>query len=269
MIINGITKKQIDGFVKKPHGNIVLDGSKESGAQKIAIDLAIELLGVANRLNLIIIKPNDKNTISIDDSRELNKFLSSKIITEEKVGRVAILLNAEAMGIEAQNSLLKITEEPVDKTCIIFQVDGVSRLLTTIGSRCKKIKVLPISKSSIEPGNEKSELAYLLSGGQALLYEDILNNGPENALPTIKNSKEFLAVNTSRRLQFQKSYQNKDDLNSLLKDLKIMTETAIHRSSVSDVKKWAKKLSVVNRCRYLFENGVSTKLIFLRLCVEL
>ena len=73
------------------------------------------------------------SSIKIGDVRGLRPLLGEK----PRFGtvRVVILAEAQALGIEAANSLLKILEDPVPDTCFVFTAPQRERLLPTLISR--------------------------------------------------------------------------------------------------------------------------------------
>ncbi|MCP4038678.1 MAG: hypothetical protein GY733_17185 [bacterium] len=54
--------------------------------------------------------------------------------------RVAVIADAEWLNQEAQNSLLKLLEEPPDRTCLILASASSAPLAATIRSRCQKLR---------------------------------------------------------------------------------------------------------------------------------
>ena len=93
-------------------------------------------------------KNKEKNSISINQIRYLNSKISEKPITSNR--KVYIINNADAMTIEAQNSLLKTLEEPPEYATIILVAANVDKLLNTIKSRSIKIGFNKISDEEIE-----------------------------------------------------------------------------------------------------------------------
>lgn len=96
--------------------------------------------------DIIHIKPSG-NLIKIDQIRSLCTLLALK--PYEAKTRVVIISNAQTMNSEASNALLKILEEPPDKTLLILIALQALDLLTTIISRCQQIRFTPIKASSI------------------------------------------------------------------------------------------------------------------------
>ncbi len=87
--------------------------------------------------------PKDKKIISISRIRKIGSAISAK--PNEAEFRMILIQNAELMNIQAQNALLKMLEEPPEKTFFILITDKVSLLTPTIISRCRKIRFKPCS----------------------------------------------------------------------------------------------------------------------------
>lgn len=137
-----------------PHATL-LCGDWESGTNDIATHLAhallcqstedipckacypCHLLDTQNHPDLLVLGPEKPDTtIKIESIRALIQFLSIKSYYGR--GRVVLIRNANRMTFQAQNSLLKILEEPPEHKLIILQSNRVSSLLPTINSRCQK-----------------------------------------------------------------------------------------------------------------------------------
>ena len=83
-----------------------------------------------------------KKEITVDDIREGIKFLSLKSSSNEY--RILIVSLAEEMNINAANALLKVLEEPFDRSIILLLSQNTGKLLPTIASRCRKIQIYPL-----------------------------------------------------------------------------------------------------------------------------
>ena len=82
-----------------------------------------------------------RSTIPVDDIREMIRLCST--YTYEGSNRVVLIADAENMTIQAQNSLLKILEEPPKGTFFLMTSSHPEQLLTTVRSRCRPIKLKP------------------------------------------------------------------------------------------------------------------------------
>ena len=122
-----------------------------------------------NHPDILHIKPI-RSTIKIDQIRALRHTLALKPL--EARWRVVILEQAETMNVSAGNALLKILEEPPQRTALILVVNRSSALLPTIVSRCETIRFNPISENRLatvlveENGLEATHAAVLASMAQ-------------------------------------------------------------------------------------------------------
>ncbi len=81
----------------------------------------------------------DKKTIGIEQVRDLVSDIS--LTAYAGSGKVAIIEPANAMTVNAANSLLKTLEEPPGDALLILIADRVGRLPATIFSRCQRINI--------------------------------------------------------------------------------------------------------------------------------
>lgn len=84
--------------------------------------------------------------IRVDPVRALCQELA---MTSHRAGyKVALINPADALNVNAANSLLKTLEEPTDNTLIILVTDRPGRLPATIRSRCQQQR-LPLPSSAL------------------------------------------------------------------------------------------------------------------------
>lgn len=100
-----------------------------------------------NHPDIILIKPSG-SFIKVDQIRNLCSSLAMK--PYEARLRVILIPDAQAMNPEASNALLKVLEEPPDRTLFILTALQLSDLLPTIVSRCQHIRFNPISPKNLE-----------------------------------------------------------------------------------------------------------------------
>jgi len=96
--------------------------------------------------DMIIIKP-DGASIKIAQIRLLRKKLSYKPVVANV--RFVIMVQAHLMTIESANALLKILEEPPDRTVFTLIVENQKDVLQTIASRCQQIRFSPCSENTM------------------------------------------------------------------------------------------------------------------------
>ncbi|MBF0209529.1 MAG: DNA polymerase III subunit [Desulfamplus sp.] len=99
--------------------------------------------------DIITISPDaEKAIIKIGQIRELCGATASK--PHEAMMRMVMIQDAHTMNQEASNALLKILEEPPERTFFILLARGLNDLLPTIISRCRHIRFRPLRVSEIE-----------------------------------------------------------------------------------------------------------------------
>ncbi len=84
-----------------------------------------------------------RDQIVIDDIRGLTHFLH--LSSTDGGRRVVIVDSADDMNMNAANGLLKMLEEPPARTTILLISHQPSRLLPTIRSRCRELRLHPLS----------------------------------------------------------------------------------------------------------------------------
>ncbi|MDQ2090101.1 DNA polymerase III subunit delta' [Marimonas arenosa] len=125
-----------------------------------------------------------RDVISVDDIRQLTPFLS--LSAAEGGWRVVIVDAADEMNPQASNALLKMLEEPPAKTTMLLVSHQPSRLLPTIRSRCRVLRLTPLAPTDMaealaqvgivpEPGQEEALAA--LSGGSVGEAVRLINLG--------------------------------------------------------------------------------------------
>lgn len=115
--------------------------------------------------------------IGVAEAREILDSLSLK--SYEGHGKYMIVWLPERMNAEAANRLLKIVEEPSPDTCFIFITHNPDRVLPTVRSRSRMIRLSPV---------ENGALAGFLAGKtglgaeEAAVYARISGGSPGAAL---------------------------------------------------------------------------------------
>ncbi|MFK7112999.1 DNA polymerase III subunit delta' [Flavobacterium oreochromis] len=90
---------------------------------------------------------NKQGEIRVEDASEILKSLALK--SYEGGYKILIIWMADKMNVAASNKLLKLLEEPTDKTLFILITENEEDLLQTIQSRCQVINFGKLSESAI------------------------------------------------------------------------------------------------------------------------
>lgn len=86
--------------------------------------------------------------IGVNEAKEITNKLALKSF--EGGYKIMIIWMAEKMNPEASNKLLKLLEEPADKTVFLLVVEDENALLDTIKSRCQILRFPPLSEKAIK-----------------------------------------------------------------------------------------------------------------------
>jgi DNA polymerase-3 subunit delta' len=96
-----------------------------------------------------------KDTLDVNEIRKITPFLRKT--SSEGGWRVVIIDDADTMNRNAQNAILKILEEPPQKTLIILIAHRAGNLIPTIKSRTQTFPFQPLSNNIIADLLEKYE----------------------------------------------------------------------------------------------------------------
>lgn len=91
---------------------------------------------------------NKQGQIGVDEAQEIVKSLSLK--SYEGGYKVMIIWMAEKLNTAASNKLLKLIEEPPDKTLFILIAEDEEQIIQTIRSRCQILHFPPLAEAVIE-----------------------------------------------------------------------------------------------------------------------
>jgi DNA polymerase-3 subunit delta' len=123
-----------------------------------------------------------KTQIAVEDVRKINGFMS--LTPAEGGWRVVVVDGAEEMNAASANALLKILEEPPPRAILLLVCSAPGRLLPTIRSRCRRLRLGPLDDAAMAtllgqylPGldvDERGRLVTLAEGspGRAVMLAE-------------------------------------------------------------------------------------------------
>ena len=88
-----------------------------------------------------------QGNISKFEAEEISKKLSLKAF--EGGYKVMIIWMADNMNTDCANKILKLVEEPTEKTILLFLTEKEEKIITTIRSRCQKLQFPLLSEDAI------------------------------------------------------------------------------------------------------------------------
>jgi DNA polymerase III subunit delta' len=157
-----------------------------------------------------------RTQIAVDDVRRIGAFMS--LTPAEGGWRIAIVDGAENLNQASANALLKILEEPPTRAMLILCCAAPGRLLATIRSRCRRLRLDPLDDAVMADllagylpelaEQERSRLITLAEGsaGRALLLAEegglkiaALVDEVLSALPDLRPARTYALAETLLR----------------------------------------------------------------------
>jgi DNA polymerase-3 subunit delta' len=89
-----------------------------------------------------------KTQIAVEDVRKVNNFMS--LTPAEGGWRVVVVDGAEELNQASANALLKILEEPPPRAILLLVCSAPGRLLPTIRSRCRRLRLSPLDDTAMD-----------------------------------------------------------------------------------------------------------------------
>ena len=143
-----------------------------------------------------------KTTLDLEEIKDIPSFL--RLTPAEGGWRIVLIDDAETMNRFAQNAILKILEEPPERSILILITRSVGALIPTIRSRSRVFHFAPLSSEymddligRIQPNlpEQDKKLLMTLSGGQIGLAERYFDSGGleslSQLLQTLENWPDF------------------------------------------------------------------------------
>lgn len=118
--------------------------AENSVFQRVAAGGHSDLLTVERGLNSA---GKQRSDIVAGDIREVNRFLN--LTAGEGGWRVVIIDSADDMNVNAANALLKVLEEPPPHALLLLVCHNPGRMLATIRSRCRVLRLAEISGDTV------------------------------------------------------------------------------------------------------------------------
>jgi DNA polymerase-3 subunit delta' len=157
-----------------------------------------------------------RTQIAVDDVRRVGSFMS--LTPAEGGWRVVVVDGAEDLNQNSANALLKVLEEPPPRAVLLLVCTAPGRLLPTIRSRCRRLRLDPLGQEAMErllasylpdlATNERGRLVTVAEGspGRALMLAEEeglaiagLVDGVLAELPGLKPARAYAVADTLAR----------------------------------------------------------------------
>jgi DNA polymerase-3 subunit delta' len=188
---------------------IIIGNDPAQISQKIS-DLAASIGNDPNQNNPDLYQINQQTGWGIDQVRELKQFVFTKPI--KYATKLIIIHDAQNLGIESQNSLLKLIEEPPKNTYIILTARNSKSLLATIRSRCQIIRTKNL------PSQNTQLLTRQKTISDNLALSESLSQNKDSVLPYLENQ----LVLYNQQLVLHPDTDTKKTIDNLIKAIKMI-----------------------------------------------
>ncbi len=169
--------------------------------------------------------PKNNEKLLVADSNEI--VYEAFIRPVNMQNKIFIINNIDSSTEEAQNKLLKVLEEPPKNVYFLLSAKSEDKVLSTIKSRCQKVKIPPFSKEVISSVCS-DELAIILGDGYLGKTLELSKNMELKNLARLAVSL-FTEMKSSKQVVFfsKQICANKEQLPVILQVLSLCIEDMI------------------------------------------
>ena len=180
---------------------------------------------------------NKQGQIGVDEALDINKALALKAY--EGGYKIMLIWMAEKMNVAAANKLLKLIEEPPNKTVFLLIAEDEEQIIKTIRSRCQVLHFPPLAQEDIKSGLIKQ---YNLPENEAIKIAHQADGNYNKACDLVYQDSEDLQFETWFITWIRSAFKAKGN------------KAAIH-----DLIGWSEEIA---------KTGRETQKLFLQFCVE-
>ncbi|PTY36627.1 DNA polymerase III subunit delta' [Saccharospirillum sp. MSK14-1] len=189
---------------------------------------ACQLVAAGSHPDQRVIEPEGKSeTIKVDAIRDIANFMHET--AQQGGNKVIRLTRADRMNNNAANALLKMLEEPTANTFLLLETESLSRLLPTVRSRCR---LLRLDRPTLEQAQQ-----YLDQHNVTERVEDRLALTAGAPLAAVELTDDTLSAWQERVERFRQergfsdlaAFIAQQDSDALLTQLMIWIDSAVHQ----------------------------------------
>lgn len=209
-----------------------------------------------------------QSNISVHEARSILEKLSLSAV--EGGYRTVVVYLAEKLNIQAANALLKMIEEPPEKTLFLLVTHQPEKVLPTIASRCLSMRVLPLNREEmrvLHPEQGRAVYADLFHDlMDALVRRDLLGaleaGETVAALDSREKQKRFCRFAGEGLRNIFVLQQGLGELSDIPED-----EEAFYQELAGKLRKNFSRqgLAALDRALLLLERNVNQKILFTEL----
>lgn len=267
-----VTKSRLITLLKNSPHAVMLTGPAGIGKAHI-VDWLRQQVNAAP-YELIITPEKNKNSISIEAVREIEKFIALKVDSAKQVTRLITIVDAQLLGLEAQNALLKTLEEPPHGTLILLTCSQPESLLPTVRSRLQTIEINPPASSElaaalpVDSESQRSSIMALSGGLPGLAYALALQDNDHPLVQAATTARVLLQASTFSRLaQVDALAKNKAATSDLMQILMLMSHAGL--LSGRSPQRWQKVQTAAYDAQRKLQANTQPKLVLSELMLHL
>lgn len=282
LVIHPEAARLLDDFIGSPTHAMLLTGTRGTGKTHLARHIAAALLAIdlagSNNPYYQELTPV-KDVITIEQVRGLIRFFQLVVPGKARVKRVAVVQDADTMGIEAQNALLKLLEEPPEGSVLLLTSSHPQRLLPTIRSRAQHI-VLPNPPAELLEAHftaqghavEALRSVTLRYGGDIAAIQTALSGGTDDA-SALALVKQALGTTSYERLLLvdglAKQKQATVDFTDTLAAVALASLEAAAGKGAQTIARWHGVLEAAHTAQAALARNGNAKLVLIELMLAL
>lgn len=271
---------KLDALLQKPAHALLFTGPTGSGKTHIARAFAMQLLGVASVENAAYYREvvPQNNSIPIEQIRTLTEFFRLAVPGTTAVARAVVLQDADAMSTEAQNALLKLLEEPPERSVIVLTSSHPERLLSTIRSRAQLVQLPPpeaalLKQHFMAAGHAEAAIsgAILRANGNVAEIQGLLQATDQD--DTVAKVKQALGGTAYDRLLMVESLaKQKDKGAEFVKTLAAVATASLQAAAgknAPSLDRWKEVLQAAHTAQEAYARNGNAKLVLTELMLAL
>ena len=180
---------------------------------------------------------NKQGQIGVDEALDINKALALK--PYEGGYKIMLIWMAEKLNTQAANKLLKLIEEPPNKTIFILITEDEEQSINTIRSRCQVLHFPPLAQEDIKTGLIKQ---YNIAEKEALKIAHQADGNYNKACDLVYQDSEDIQFETWFIAWIRSAFKAKGN-----------------KASILDLVAWAEDIA---------KTGRETQKLFLHFCLD-
>ena len=275
LVLHPLLRKHVTAYCDDPPHALLLFGKKAAGKSTLAHAMAEVIQKKRRGSTVVEILPlEDKKTISIDQIRQLKVALRTKSSSY----RIFIIPDAEKLVVEAQNSFLKLLEEPPAGVVFILTTSRPNALLRTVRSRLLKLRyIAPTKEQQVAYAKNYTQDAVdaflLIADGRIPVLKAMLDTEQTSTtLAHIDLAKDILSEKTEDKL-IRVDVLSKDsaETEAVLEALLVTCSAALRQAVHNDkpYTNWLRRVQAIEAAYNQIERNVLPKLVLSRLFLVL